>query len=83
MERAKAEEEKLPTEQKEIFVIGGASIYAQLLPRVEKLYLTIVDDETAEADTFLPDYSEFKKIISESEMQEYNRLKYKFIELTR
>ena len=82
LERAKAEEEKLPTEQKEIFVIGGASIYAQLLPRVEKLYLTIVDDETAEADTFFPDYSEFK-ITNESETQEYNGLKYKFIELTR
>jgi len=83
LERAKAEEEKLENDHKEIFIIGGASIYAQLLPHVEKLYLTIVDDETAEADTYFPDYSEFKKIISESEMQEYNGLKYKFVELTR
>ena len=82
LERAKIEEENLPTEQKEVFVIGGASIYAQLLPHVEKLYLTIVDDEPAEVDTYFPNYSEFK-ITSESETQEYNGLKYKFIELAR
>jgi dihydrofolate reductase len=82
LERAKVEEEKLENDYKEIFIIGGASIYAQLLPHVEKLYLTIVDDETAKADTFFPDYSEFK-ITNESETQKYNGLKYKFIELTR
>jgi len=82
LERAKIEEEKLENDHKEIFVIGGASIYAQLLPRVEKLYLTIVDDEPVEVDTYFPDYSEFK-ITNESETQEYNGLKYKFIELAR
>ena len=80
--RAKTEEEKLENDHKEIFIIGGASIYAQLLPHVEKLYLTIVDDEPAEVDTYFPDYFEFK-ITNESETQEYNGLKYKFIELAR
>jgi dihydrofolate reductase len=83
LERAKAEEEKIENDHKEIFVIGGASIYAQMLDMVNKLYLTIVDDTTIEADTYFPDYAEFKKIISESETQEYNGLKFKFIELTR
>lgn len=83
LRRAKAEEEKLENEQKEIFIIGGGSIYTQMLPNVEKLYLTIVDDEPAEVDSYFPDYSEFKKIIKESEVQEYNGLKYKFIELAR
>lgn len=82
LERAKAEEEKTENDRKEIFVIGGASIYSQLLPQTEKLYLTIVDDESIEADTFFPDYSEFK-ITNESEPQEYNGLKYKFIELAK
>ncbi len=82
LERAKTEEEKLENDHKEIFVIGGASIYAQMLAKVNKLYLTIVDDTTIEADTFFPDYSEFK-ITNESETQEYNGLKYKFIELTK
>jgi dihydrofolate reductase len=83
LERAKEEEKKLDNEQKEIFVIGGGSIYAQMLPYAEKLYLTIVDDQPAEVDSFFPDYSEFKKIIKESEVCEYGGLEYKFIELAR
>jgi dihydrofolate reductase len=82
LERAKSEEEKLENDHKEIFVIGGASIYAQMLPHVQKLYLTIVDDEPAEVDAYFPDYSEFK-ITNESETREYNGLKFKFIELTK
>ncbi|MCX6796186.1 MAG: dihydrofolate reductase [Candidatus Falkowbacteria bacterium] len=66
---------------KDIFIIGGGQIYAQTLPFVEKLYLTLVDN-APEADTFFPDYSEFKNIISEEE-HEQNGLHYKFVELTR
>ena len=80
--RAKEEEKKLNGEDGEIFVIGGGSIYTQMLPYTEKLYLTIVDDKLAEADAFFPNYSEFK-ITKESEDQTYNGIKYKFIELTR
>ena len=83
LERAKEEEKKLKNDHEEIFIIGGGSIYAQMLPCAEKLYLTIVDDEPPEVDTYFPDYSEFKKIIRESEAYEYNGLKYKFIELAR
>lgn len=64
----------------EIFVIGGASIYKQFLPYAQKLYLTMVED-SPQADTFFPDYSDFKTIISESEIYEENGLKYKFVEL--
>lgn len=53
-------------ETEEIFIIGGASIYKQFLPMTERLYLTLVKGQH-EADTFFPDYSEFKKIISQEE----------------
>jgi len=66
---------------KEIFIIGGGQIYKQALPHTDKLYLTIVDDEV-QADTFFPDYSQFKNIISEKAFEEKG-LKYKFIELTK
>jgi dihydrofolate reductase len=66
----------------EVFIIGGASIYKQFLPYASKLYLSLVDD-APQADVFFPDYSEFKNIISESEIQEENGIKYKFVELTR
>lgn len=51
-------------EVEEVFVIGGASIYKQFLPLIERLYLTLVSG-THEADTFFPDYGEFKKVVSE------------------
>lgn len=66
---------------KEIFIIGGGEIYKQSIAHADKLYLTIVDEE-AEADTFFPDYSEFKNVISE-EKHELGDLKYKFVELTK
>lgn len=67
----------------EIFVIGGGEIYAQALPRADKLYMTIVDTET-EGDTFFPDYSMFKKIIHrEDRVDEKTGLKYSWIDLER
>lgn len=37
----------------EIFVIGGAELYAQALPRAHRLYLTLVDTEVP-GDTAMP-----------------------------
>jgi len=37
---------------KEIFIIGGASIYSQGLKYADKLYLTLVDKEYPDADVF-------------------------------
>jgi dihydrofolate reductase len=39
----------------EIFVIGGAQIYAAALPRADRIYLTEVDAEIA-GDTYMPDF---------------------------
>lgn len=65
----------------EVFVIGGGTIYELSLPMVDKLYLTIVDD-APEADTFFPDYSSFKTITKEEEMDN-GKYKFKFLELAR
>ena len=74
--------EKYKDSPEEIFIMGGASIYKQFIPYASKLYLTLVDDSPT-ADTCFPDYSEFKNIISESEIKEENGVKYKFVELTK
>jgi len=74
--------EKYQEVKEEVFIIGGASIYKQFIQYANKLYLTLVGD-SPEADTFFPEYSEFKHIVSESEIQEENGIKYRFIELTR
>lgn len=65
----------------EFFIIGGGTIYNLSLPFAYKLYLTVIDD-APKADTFFPDYSEFKNITLKEEGND-NGMNYKFLELTR
>ena len=50
----------------EVFVVGGAEIYALALPRVERLYVTWVDADV-EGDTFFPelDWREWRVVSEE------------------
>lgn len=82
IDEAKAASAKSSGEPKEIFIIGGAQIYALGMPYADRLYLTIIDDEARDADAFFPDYSIFKKVISEEEHEEAG-FRYKFITLER
>lgn len=41
---------------KEVFIIGGASIYKTMLPDAERLYITRVHTHIEDADTFFPQY---------------------------
>ncbi|MBX4198787.1 dihydrofolate reductase [Candidatus Parcubacteria bacterium] len=65
----------------EIFIIGGGQVFAEAMPRADKLYLTLIDAE-APADVFFPEYSDFTKKISE-ESGDYNGLKYSYLVLER
>ena len=66
----------------EIHIGGGAQIYEQALPYIDKLCLTLVDAE-AEADSFFPPYEkEFTKKVFE-EAHEWNGLKYRWVDLER
>ena len=65
----------------EVFIIGGGQIYKQAIKLADKLYLTIVKGEF-EADTYFPDYSQFKKVIKE-EKKESKGYKYMFLELVK
>ncbi|MDO4949980.1 MAG: dihydrofolate reductase [Bacteroidales bacterium] len=38
----------------EVFVIGGASLYAEAMSVADRLYLTLVDDTPSQADAFFP-----------------------------
>lgn len=40
----------------EVFIIGGAQIYAQALPLASDLYVTEIDVVAPEADTFFPEF---------------------------
>lgn len=65
----------------EVFIIGGGQIYQQAIGIADKLYLTVAEGNP-EADTFFPDYSDFKKVTFEEE-HESDGLKYKFLDLER
>ena len=47
----------LRTEVREVFICGGAQIYAQALPRCSDLYLTLVKG-AVEGDTFFPRFED-------------------------
>ncbi len=40
--------------ERELFVVGGAQLYAALLPQAERIYLSRVHTTATEADTFFP-----------------------------
>lgn len=44
----------------EVFVIGGGSVYAQMISRCDKLYLTEVDATDDDADIYFPNFLHHK-----------------------
>ena len=48
------------THNDEIFVIGGGQIYNAMLPYADTLYLTEVDADDEQADTFFPKFDKAK-----------------------
>lgn len=67
---------------KEIFIIGGASLYSQFLPYANEIYLTEIDAEEIEADVYFPkfDKQDFNKIVIKEIEESVN---YKFVKYQR
>ena len=68
-------------ENEEIFIIGGAEIYAQTMPIADKLYITHIEAEDRSADSFFPEiisivWNEISH--EEHEKDEKNSLSYTF-----
>jgi dihydrofolate reductase len=64
----------------EIFVIGGAQLYAAALPRADRIYLTLVDAEIA-GDTRMPEFDPTQWRLQRSEAHtadEQNQYHYLF-----
>lgn len=58
------EYKNLNNNEKELWIIGGESIYRQSLPYADYIYLTIIEHTTEKVDTFFPEFdlSEWKLI---------------------
>lgn len=69
----------------EIFIIGGAEVYKQLLPSVDRIYLTVVHHEFA-GDTYFPelDNREWVEVKREDHVKDSeNACDYSFLILER
>jgi dihydrofolate reductase len=69
------------TDDDEVFIIGGAELYAQALPRVDKLYITEIQQDV-EGDAHFPafDRSAWQEIAREKRYQEVPQsLDYHFV----
>lgn len=70
----------------EVFIIGGGEIYRQFLPYAKKVYLTEVETEIADGDTFFPELNlmEWMEVGREShEADEKNDFNYAFVDYVR
>ena len=68
----------------EVFVIGGGEIYRQALPAADRIYLTEIDAEVPDADTFMPEIDMTKW--SDTEASAYmtdprKGVRYRFVDM--
>lgn len=77
-------EELTKYEDDQIYVIGGGSVYKQLLDKCNVAHVTKID-ESYEADTFFPNLDEDPewKITATSEEQTYFDIEYAFVKYER
>lgn len=55
------------TNDEDIYIIGGASVYEQAMPLAHRLCLTEVHDTPAQADAFFPPYNDGWKLAQKEE----------------
>lgn len=69
------------SDQEDVYIIGGASIYEQSLPLADRLCLTEINDIPHEADAFFPDYSAWKEVWREThDKDEKHHQQYAFVD---
>jgi dihydrofolate reductase len=68
----------------EVFIIGGASLYQQALPLANRLYLTEINDTPVAADAFFPAYDDWKAIATEQHFKDERQpFDYTFVDYVR
>lgn len=71
-------------DDKDIYIIGGASVYKLMMPYVDTIHVTKIDHEY-EADAYFPDLDKDPewKITAESDEQVYFDITYSFVKYER
>lgn len=57
-------------DEEDIYIIGGASVYARAMGLADRLCLTEVDDTPNDADAFFPSYSEWHEVSREDRVKD-------------
>ena len=72
----------VPSDETEVFIIGGGQVYKEAIDIADKLYLTEIFDTPLDADTFFPPYhGDFKCTFREYRVD--NMIRYEFTEYER
>lgn len=72
--------------EEDVYIIGGASVYAEALPLADRLCLTEIEDTPAQADAFFPQFSEEEWKVAEKEEHETDEKHaqaYRFVDYVR
>jgi len=70
------------TDSDKIWLIGGGSVYATMLKRCKRVYLTRIEADATDPDTFFPNLDKLPgwEVVSTSEPIVENGLTYRFID---
>lgn len=75
---------KTCSDDEEIYIIGGARVYHDLIDKADRLCLTEIDDVPQEADAFFPDYSDWRLAEKEEHSKdEKHAFDYVFVDYVR
>lgn len=77
---------KQNNDESELFIIGGAEVYSQAIHCADRLYLTIIDHEFSNVDSFFPAFSmdDWKPVSNvENKADEKNPFDHFFVEYHR
>ncbi len=70
-------------ENRDIFIIGGGSVYADGIKYAEEILLTEIDNEYPEADVFFPEFDKSGYVRTVAAMGEDGGVRYEFAKYTR
>ena len=78
------QEELKKYDSKDIYIIGGESVYRQMLPYCDVAHVTKIDHRY-EADTYFPDLDQMEEwaVTADSEEQTYFDIAYQFVKYER
>ncbi len=71
------------TKHEKVFIIGGASIYKAFLPCCDNIFLTEIESDCHEADTYFPDFDKGKYSRDVLKTAQENGICFSFVKYTK